>query len=106
MADIFNPDYDKWTPPEELFIVLNEGGLYSRDKVEIVYAFYAHDHGGQGPYAREIAEVLGVSKKLVELKMKELIERGRAEKINGKFSLVKSDYSHPSIICLIRRTTP
>lgn len=94
-------DLDKWTPSETLLEALNQPGLYARDKVEMVYAFYAHDHGGHGPYASEIAEVLEVSKQYIEAKMTELIAYGRAKRIHGKFTLIKSDYTHPSIISLL-----
>lgn len=97
----FTPDYDKWSAPESLLIALQEPGLKTRDKVELVFAFYAHDHRGQGPFASEIAEILSISKQNVESRMVELIATGRAQKLHGKFALIRSDYTHPLIIDLL-----
>lgn len=92
----FVPDYDQWEPPSEL-IELLATMRRTRDKVEAVYAFYANDHKGQGPYASEIASVLGVNKSNVERRMTELISEGRAKKLHGKFVLVRGTYTHPTV---------
>lgn len=93
----FVPNYDRWEPPDWLFPLLDQARL-TRDKVEIVWAVYAHDHKGQGPWASEIADVLGIAKQNVERRMTELIAEGRAAKRHGKFILIKSNYTHPAIV--------
>ena len=97
MALPFQPQYDKWEPPDDLLNLLATQGLRTRDKVEIVYAFYAKTHNGQGPYASEISIVLGISKHNVEMRMQELINEGRAIRINGKFTLQRAQYTHAAI---------
>lgn len=93
----FQPDYDKWTPPEALYEALTDETLYTRDKVELVFAFYSYDHKGQGPTEREIAAVLNISSITVHQRMVDLVALGRAERIHGKFILKRSQYSHPSV---------
>jgi hypothetical protein len=93
----FKPDYDTWEPPSDLLDLLADKALQTRDKVELVFSFYARDHKGQGPWAREIACVLSIAKQNVERRMTELIAEGRAKKINGKFVLTEGKYSHPAI---------
>ena len=94
----FQPNYDSWDPPDELLSLLDDKALRTRDRVELVWAFYSRDHNGPGPWASEIAAVLSICKSNVERCMTELVAEGRARKRNGKFSLVKGKYSHPSIV--------
>jgi|SRR5579859_743948 len=92
----FVPNYDHWQPPAALLDLLPALPL-TRDRVEAVIAFYAAEHGGQGPYAREIAEVLNIAKQNVEQRMTELIAEGRARRHNGKYMLNAADYHHPAL---------
>jgi len=93
----FQPQYDRWEPPDDLLNLLSDNRLRTRDKVELVYAFYSKAHNGQGPYASEIAEVLSISKRTIEIAMVALIAENRAVKINGKFALRKATYTHEAI---------
>ena len=92
----FVPNYDRWQPPAALVDLL-PSLPHTRDRVEAVIAFYAADHGGQGPYAREIAAVLHIAKQNVERRMGELIAEGRACRHNGKYMLNAARYHHPAI---------
>ena len=96
----FVPDYDDWNPPSEMYELLAEV-KYTRDRVEIVHAFYAATHRGQGPFASEIARVLGIAKQNVERRMLELIAEGRARKLHGKFILIAGNYTHPKVGALL-----
>jgi len=96
MLSEFIPNYDEWVPSETLLSTLGEMRL-TRDKVEAVFAFYASDHAGQGPYASEIAKILGISKQNVERRMTELIAFRRAQRLHGKFVLVAGSYTHPAV---------
>jgi hypothetical protein len=92
----FVPNYDHWEPPAALLELLPSLPLV-RDRVEAVIAFYCADHGGQGPFAREIAEVLHIAKQNVERRMNELIAEGRARRHNGKYMLCAAHYQHPAL---------
>src|SRR5258708_39420499 len=87
----FIPNYDHWQPPAALLDLL-PSLLHTRDRVEAVIAFYAAEHGGQMPYAREIADVLHIAKQNVEQRMTELIAEGRARRLNGKYMLCAAHY--------------
>lgn len=93
----FQPILDKWEPPDELFERLADKRLRTRDKVELVYSYFAADHHGQGPYASEIAEVLGIAKQNVEQQMVKLVAEGRATKRHGRFYLSPARWTHPIV---------
>ncbi len=92
----FVPNYDRWQPPAALVDLL-PSLPHTRDRVEAVIAYYAADHGGQGPFAREIAAVLHIAKQNVERRMSELIAEGRASRHNGKYMLNAAHYDHPAL---------
>jgi hypothetical protein len=93
------PDYDQWEPPSELLEMIAAKKLRQRDRVELIIAFYAVDHGGNSPTYEKIGEVLRTSrgnayKFAMELTMP---WECRATKKNGQFWLLNSQYTHPSI---------
>lgn len=96
----FEPDFDQWNPSDEMYALLAEL-RYTRDKVELVWACYAHDHHGQGPFASDIARILNIAKQNVEGRMVELIAMGRAKKLHGRFVLVEGQYTHPAAAKLL-----
>jgi hypothetical protein len=87
----------RWEPPAALKNLLLEAALKSRDKVELVIAYYSLDHGGNAPSMKETADVLGIARQNVERRILELIAEGRAERLDGKLILRKSSYSHPAL---------
>lgn len=95
----FMPDYDQWEPPTELLEMIAQKKLRQRDRVELVIAFYAADHGGNSPTYEKIGEILGIPrgnayKFAMELTM---AHQRRAVKRNGQFWLINSEYTHPVI---------
>ncbi len=99
---VFEPNYDTWTPPEELLILLQDESLRTRDKTELVCGFYAWQHNGQHPYPSEVARILGVSTERVQQAMTQLIAAGRATRKHGKFSLALGRYSNPVVERLLK----
>jgi hypothetical protein len=101
-----------WNPPDELIGLLQDRRLKQYDRVELIVAFYAGDHGGCSPSWQEIADVLTlaprkqrkghksaakVSKGNAYIYGMQLVGRGRARSLDGKFWLTHSQYSHPVI---------
>lgn len=95
----FTPDDDQWEPPMELMELLTQKRLRQRDRVELVIAFYAADHGGNSPTYDKIGEVLSTSKGNAYKFAMELTQSNerRAVKRNGQFWLINSQYTHPVI---------
>jgi len=95
----FEPDLDQWDAPEELLELIADKKLRQRDRVELVIAFYAADHGGVSPTYEEIGKIMGISAGNAFNYAMELTRpwECRAVKRNGKFWLVNSQYSHPVI---------
>lgn len=95
----FEPDYDIWEPPDELLDLLADKRLKQRDRVELVIAFYAADHGGNSPSFQHIADIMGISKGNAYKYAKELTQDPfkRAVHRNGEFWLTNSTYTHPVI---------
>lgn len=98
---LFEPDLDRWTPPEQLLELLTDKSLRTRDKVELVCGYYAWKHHGQHPYASEIKDILGISKTRVEQAMEQLVSHGRAVRIHGKFALRNGRYTNPVVSRLL-----
>lgn len=100
MADrAFAPDYDQWEPPDQLLELMANKHLRQRDRVELIIAFYAADHGGNSPTYEKIGEILGASKGNAYKFAMELTQpwECRAVKRNGQFWLINSRYTHPVI---------
>ena len=95
----FTPDYDQWEPPDDLLDMLSDKKLRQRDRVEMIIAFYAADHGGNSPTFDEIGAILGISKGNAYKYAMELTQDSerRAKRKNGTFWLVNSEYTHPVI---------
>lgn len=90
---------EPWDPPEELLEIIADRKLHQRDRVELVIAFYAADHGGTPPTYDEIAAVIGIHRQNAYRFAMELLQtpHPRAVRRNGKFWLIDSRYSHPII---------
>jgi hypothetical protein len=89
---------DGWEPPDELLGRIDKKNkLLQRDRVELVIAFYALDHGGNSPTYEEIGAVLNIPRANAHRFAMELTRpwERRAIKRDGKIWLVQSDYSHP-----------
>lgn len=95
----FVPDYDTWEPPSELLDLLTQKHLRQRDRVELIVAFYAADHGGNSPTYEKIGEVMDIDRGNAYKYAMQLCQpwECRAVKKNGQFWLVDSEYSHPVI---------
>ena len=93
----FLPDYDEWTPPEQLLALLGDKTLRTRDKVELVVGVYAMEHRGNHPSEQKIADILSLSKSRAHEVMLELLALGRAERRHGKFALRFGVYSNPLV---------
>jgi len=95
----FEPDYDDWEPPDELSDLLSQKQLYQRDRVELVIAFYAAEHGGNTPTYEKIADIMHIPRSNAYKFAMQLCSpwEKRAVKKNGKFWLIDSEYSHPVI---------
>jgi hypothetical protein len=81
-------------PPEDVMKQLTGPELRTQDRVELVIACYCRDHGGNAPSMAEIAKVLHIKKAAVEHSILQLIATGRAERIDGKLSLIGAEYRH------------
>jgi hypothetical protein len=98
-------DREKWVPPEELLILIKKDKkekkktMYQRDRVELIVAFYAADHGGNSPTFDEIADVMKISRSNAHKYALELTlpTENRAVRRNGQYWLVSSVYTHPLI---------
>jgi hypothetical protein len=90
---------DEWTPPPDLLDLLKDTSIRQRDRVELIIAYYAADHGGNSPPFQIIADVMGISKGNAYRYALELAQpwRGRAVRRDGQFWLVESQYTHPVI---------
>jgi len=95
----FQPDLDEWIPPDELIELIANKDLLQRDRVELIIAFYAADHGGNTPTYEKIGKIMGISTGNAFNYAMQLTRpwECRAVKKNGEFFLVNSQYSHPVI---------
>lgn len=102
MPQIPTPESDHWEPPPELLDLIDKKKnkkMRQRDRVELVIAFYAAEHGGNTPTYEKIGQVMGIPRANAHRFAMELTQpwERRAIKTNGKFWLVNSVYSHPII---------
>lgn len=95
----FVADYDVWEPPSELLDLLTQGSLRQRDRVELVVAFYAAEHGGNSPTYEKIGEIMDIDRGNAYKYAMQLCSpwECRAIKKNGQFWLINSEYTHPVI---------
>lgn len=98
----FSPRYDRWTPADQVMDAINKCTLV-RDKVEVLFAHFANDHGGQGASAYEIARILRIARQNIQRRMDDLIDEGRAIRRHGKFYLILHSKTHPSVRHIVRR---
>lgn len=92
----FNQDRYEWKAPLEMWEALKEEGLFLKDKIEIVYAFYAKGHNGNAPSIDDVATILELAKTTIADKIKILVKEERLVQIDGRYSLKNSKYTHPA----------
>lgn len=94
-------DIDIWEPPPELLDLIDKKKhrMYQRDRIELIVAFYASEHGGNSPTFECMGKILKCGRSNAFLYAMELTrdDQRRAVRRNGKFWLVNSQYTHPVI---------
>ncbi len=88
-----------WFPPRPFIQEMLKEHLTQRDRVELIIASYAAEHGGNAPSWYVVAYVLKVSYVAAVLYATQLTtgEYPRAVKKGSEFWLIESEYSHPLI---------
>lgn len=96
------PAVIRWEPSATLMESVNKLTMV-RDKIEVLFAHCADQHGGQGLTAGELGHILKRSKQGIQRRMEELIDGGRAMRLHGKFFLVPHPDTQPSVRSIVRR---